>query len=76
MSRWLSGHILVDGGYLKHVCFIPPSNRRTDSDTVYWSECLESTRKDVECVFGILKARFRILANGIEYSDPTLIEHI
>ncbi|CAN0006671.1 unnamed protein product, partial [Sphacelaria rigidula] len=30
-----------------------------------WSKALESVRKDVECFFGILKGRFRILKLGV-----------
>ena len=30
-----------------------------------WSKWLESMRKDVECTFGIMKGRFRILKAGI-----------
>ena len=30
-----------------------------------WSKWIESMRKDVECVFGILKGRFRVLKTGI-----------
>ena len=29
------GHVLVDGGYLRYPCFIPPNSSRTDSDSVY-----------------------------------------
>jgi Plant transposon protein len=36
----------------------------TRSDRL-WSEWVESTRKDVECTFGILKSRWRFLRNGI-----------
>lgn len=32
-----------------------------------WSEWIESCRKDVECVFGNLKKRFRFLKNAIEF---------
>ena len=43
---------------------------------VYFSEWLESLRKDVECVFGILKARFRILKNAINYHYHEDVENI
>jgi hypothetical protein len=43
---------------------------------MYWSEWIESVRKDVECTFGILKNRFRILLNGINYQKKETIEHI
>jgi len=32
---------------------------------IRWSEWLESMRKDVECTFGILKGRWRILKSGV-----------
>ncbi len=41
---------------------------------VVWSEWLESVRKDIECFFGILKARFRFLRNCIQHHDPAVLE--
>ena len=37
---------------------------------------MESVRKDVECTFGILKIRFQILKNGIEYHHEDTVEQI
>lgn len=37
---------------------------------------MESVRKDVECTFGSLKARFRILRNPIEYHDQSCIDNV
>jgi Plant transposon protein len=34
------------------------------------SEWIESFRKDAECVFGILKGRFRVLKTGIRLDGP------
>ena len=70
------GHVLVDGGYLKFACFICPQLQRCESSAVYWSELLESVRKDIECVFGILKARFRILKMQLEVKYASTIEAI
>ena len=70
------GHILVDGGYLKHACFICPQNHRSDTSSIYWSELVESVRKDIECVFGILKARFRILRSYLTFKHPSTMEAI
>jgi len=39
---------------------------------VLWSEWVESIRKDVECFFGVLKARFQFLRNPIEYNIFTI----
>jgi len=74
--RCKGGHFLVDGGYEKLACFVNPQRFRSQSESIYWSECVESTRKDVECVFGILKKRFRILANALEFSNPNQIGNI
>lgn len=49
--------LLVDNGYLKWSCCIPPMKYPVRYDEKRWSEMLESMRKDVECTFGILKGR-------------------
>jgi hypothetical protein len=36
-----------------------------DLREIRWSEWMESIRKDVECTFGILKCRWRVLKTGI-----------
>ena len=43
-------------------------------DCKAWSKLCESTRKDVECVFGILKKRFRILATPFLESETQAID--
>ena len=40
-----------------HAMFMDPGHKDFDYYTVMWAEWLESIRKDVECVFGILKQR-------------------
>ncbi len=40
------------------------------------TELIESVRKDVECLFGILKQRFRILRFPFEYHDPVDITNV
>ena len=32
--------------------------------------------KDIECFFGILKARFAILRVGMRFRDPTVLDHV
>lgn len=39
-----------------------------------WSKALESVRKDVECFFGILKGRFRILKLPLQYREHVNID--
>jgi hypothetical protein len=62
------GYIIVDGGYQNLACFVDPLHDANGHKEVHWSEFLESVRKDVECTFAILKQRFRILRNGLQYS--------
>jgi hypothetical protein len=70
------GYIIVDGGYHKYPVFIDPDPLTHMIADVRWSEFLESIRKDVECTFGILKKRFRILRNGITYGSLEDINNI
>jgi hypothetical protein len=57
--------IIVDNGYLHWSSTIPPHKVTADQREIRWSKWLESIRKDVECTFGILKGRWRILKAGI-----------
>ena len=58
-------YVLVDNGYLKWSVTVPPMKNTTSRSEIRFSEWLESLRKDVECTFGILKGRWRILKTGI-----------
>ena len=57
--------LLVDNGYHNWPVTIPPFKATTSLKEVRFSNWLESIRKDVECTFGILKGRWRILKSGI-----------
>ena len=57
--------LLVDNGYLSWSVTVPPKKGSEYRTEIRFSEWLESMRKDVECCFGILKGRWRILKNGI-----------
>jgi len=59
IQRIKGGYLISDGGYPPLSVFMNPNCRRFDTAAVYWSEFLESVRKDVECTFGIVKSRFR-----------------
>ena len=48
---------LVDSGYAKEAHLMCPKAWPLFLKDVKWSEWLESCRKDVECTFGILKAK-------------------
>ena len=58
-------YLISDGGYSNEPIFINPYGSRWIPSEVYWSEWLESVRKDVECTFGSLKGRWRLLKNGV-----------
>ena len=67
---------IVDGGYLKwavtqaadKVCSLPGYAR--------WRMQMESVRKDIECFFGRLKARFRILKTPLSFHDKKQIDDL
>ena len=53
--------LLCDGGYHRRRCLQCPVKWDHAASKVAWSKWVESVRKDVECVFGRLKGRFRCL---------------
>lgn len=57
--------VLTDNGYLSWSCTMAPIKQPYTYDQKRWSEWVESMRKDVECLFGILKGRWRILKTGV-----------
>jgi hypothetical protein len=58
-------YVIVDNGYLNWSCTVPPFTVTSNVDEIRWSKWTESMRKDVECTFGILKGRWRILKAGV-----------
>ena len=54
-------YLLVDNGYHRWRELQNPIKRAANMETAQYSKWLESVRKDIECTFGILKGRFRIL---------------
>lgn len=58
-------YLICDGGYHRWPCLVSPYNKNDTSGTptpsTRWSKNLESVRKDIEGVFGILKIRFKFL---------------
>lgn len=63
--RYQGAWLLVDNGYLAHSTTVPPIKTTIKRSEIRFSAWLESMRKDVECTFGILKGRWRILKTGI-----------
>ena len=75
-KRFRGAWILVDGGYLKWSCTVPPFKTTMYYTQVRWSKWAESMRKDVECTFGILKGRWRILKTGIRVEQLDVADDI
>ena len=68
-------YLICDAGYL---CWSPqlanPYKYKAVSPRKgYFSSCIESVHKDVECVFGILKKTWMILNYGICFHDSTVV---
>jgi len=59
--------LLCDGGYHKWAQMICPLKHTSKLGHTLWSCQLESVRKDIECTFGILKVRFRVLQHPLPY---------
>jgi hypothetical protein len=58
--------LICDGGYHLWKMLICPFKDQPDgSSETRWSGLIESLRKDVECLFGILKKRFMILKHAV-----------
>ena len=68
--------IVVDNGYHKWSVTVPPFKNTNFRDEIRWSEWLESMRKDVECAFGILKGRWRILKTGVRLHSVKSVDRI
>ena len=70
-------YLICDNGYHRWPTSISPyANADCATREGYFSTNLESVRKDVECTFGILKKRWRILNNGFYYRDITICEKL
>ena len=66
-----------DNGYLRWPTTICPFTRTSvASPEGYFSTNVESVRKDVECTFGILKKRWRVLNDGLYYRDIQTCEKV
>ena len=76
-KRYKGCYVLCDGGYgdwrnlvSAYRCVAPGSYKAN------WSHRVGSVRKDAECTFGILKARFRILFGRQYRHNATDVEHV
>jgi hypothetical protein len=68
-------YLICDGGYHEWACLVSPYKHQLPGSALEkWSKTVESVRKDVECVFGILKKRFLLLKHPIRLHDPEQIQ--
>lgn len=67
---------VVDNGYHNWACTQAPSKVNMLLAEQRFSDWLESFRKDVECVFGILKGRWRVLKTGIRLEGPQAADNV
>jgi hypothetical protein len=58
-------YVIADGGYLDLECLMSAYPYDSDPIKYKFTDWTASVRKDVECFFGILKARFRYFKNPI-----------
>jgi Plant transposon protein len=68
--------IMCDNGYQNWSCLMSPIKNPIQFKEQRWSKWLESMRKDVECTFGILKGRFRILKTGIRLHKINSVDQL
>ena len=69
-------YVIVDNGYLEWSTTVPPVKNSCNRSELRFSQWLESMRKDVECTFGILKGRWRILKTGIRVHNTEVCDNI
>jgi len=69
-------YLICDGGYNKWRILMTGDNVWSDPVNVQWRKRLESLRKDVECLNGILKARWKILQAGIRLHSISDVQKI
>ena len=70
------GWIMCDGGYHRWRVLQCPRPHDSRRHMRLFSRALESVRKDVECTFGILKGRFRILKLPFECQHEVHIDNV
>ena len=69
-------YLICDGGYHKWYHMICGLKNTSSLAHTLWSCQMESVRKDVECLYGILKMRFGILARPLQYHSKTAPDYL
>ena len=69
-------YLIVDGGYLRWKCLQCGLNSSSDENYVEWRRKMESVQKDIECYFGRLKQRFKVLKTPIMIRNKERIDNM
>jgi hypothetical protein len=69
-------YVIVDNGYLPWSCTVPPFLMTNKINETRWLKWIESMRRDIECAFGILKGRWRILKSSVRISDVVNVDKV
>lgn len=70
-------YVIADGGYIRVPQILSGFPSGSLDRTAYkFNDWLESVRKDVECFFGILKKRFRILKNATNLHSVKSVHYL
>ena len=82
MTFEVNGHVyprfylLTDGIYPPWSCFVQPIHELQGPMKEHYTKCQEGVRKDVECAFGVLQARWKIVKNLVRQWDLDTISNI
>jgi hypothetical protein len=68
--------VICDGGYHRWRGTISGFSACIAEWLSKWTALVGSVRKDVECAFGVLKRRFRILKLPFEFADAAKIQNV
>jgi len=77
VKEFVGYYFISDGGYMRIPQLLFPTKHGDPNDPhMNWSRWVESIRKDVECVFGSLKKRFKWLKNWNVMSNQFEIDNV
>ena len=76
VTKHVGVNLICNGGYHRWLCLATACATQPAGTTEKWSKKMESTRKDIECLFGILKKKFLILKNPIRWQVQNNISRL
>ena len=66
----------LDGGYHRWAATMSATRHNPNPEFIAWREQMESVRKDIECMFGVLKGRFRIFKTPCMFHKKDDIDNL